>query len=308
MTLRIREITDEGVWLKEWRPPNINASEGGALFGIDPYCSPLKLHHIKKGNVTVEDTDAMRRGRWLEPAVIKASRERRPDLTIDPCTNYYDDPALRIGCTPDAFVTDQQGRKGVLQAKTVGKNIWDTWVDENGEVHTPLGYQLQTMIESVLTKRIDFALLSVMIVGYRVDLYGPVEITPEIKTYESFKKRVKKFWSDFEKDIAPPVTPEYDGDLIKDIYSGICGGVIDLRDSNRLPELLDKHAMLAAARSKMNADRKPLDKEYEEVRTEIRAMIGDYETALLPGGLKASLKLQTNKGWTARVLRISEMK
>jgi predicted phage-related endonuclease len=308
MTVRQRAITNRDEWLNKWRPPNVNASEAGALFGIDKHCTPLMLYHRKLGTIPPEEENwAMRRGRWLEPAVLGATAEERPDLEITQPGLYFDDPALRIGCTPDGFATEKKsGRKGVVQAKTVAEHVWKEWMI-TGELEAPLAYELQTMIEAMHTGRIDFALLSFMILGYgRIDL-KIVEVPIIVKTWDAFVKRVNRFWVDFAKGIAPPVSGD-DSALIKQLYPGEPGAQIDLTSNNMLPGLLEKHDELQAALSAARKPLKPLEKDYDAIRTEIKGMMGDAEFALLPGGKCATLREQTNPGWTARVLRIKEVK
>ena len=309
MTTRVRKITDREKWLTKWRPPNINASESGALMGIDKYCSPLKLYHLKLGTIPPDEENAvMRAGRWLEPAVLLATAERRPDLTIVPPVSYIDDPALRIGCTPDAFATDKKGRLGIVQAKTVGENVFKSWKEEGGGIAAPLAYELQTMVEAMQTKRVDFALLSIMVVGYRALDLQILSVPILERTWEVFLKRVKEFWVNVEKRNAPPVTAPIDSDLLKSLYPGEPGSSIDLTGNNRLPELLDKHDAFAAALKAGRAPLKKIEKEYESVRVEIKGIVGDAEIAYLPGNKVTTLKLQTNPGWTTRVLRISDIK
>lgn len=307
MSVRQRKIVNKEEWLK-WRESNINASEAGALFGIDAYCSPLKLYHRKKGTIgPEEETDAMRRGRWLEPAVLGATAELRPDLEIIEPKLYFDDPKLRIGCTPDGFgIEKASGRRGVIQAKTVAEHVWKEWII-TGELESPLSYQLQTMVEAVHTTRADFALLSFMILGYhRIDL-KIVEVPVITKTWNAFVKRAKQFWIDFAKGNAPAANGQ-DNELVKQLYPGTPGATIDLTGNNMLPELLEKHDALQAALSAARKPMKPLEKEYDAVRTEIKGLIGDAEFAFLPGGKQATLKEQTNPGWTARILRIKDIK
>ena len=306
MPVRQRKIVNREEWLK-WRESNINASEAGALFGIDAYCSLLKLYHRKKGTIgPEEETDAMRRGRWLEPAVLKATAELRPDLEISSPELYFDDPKLRIGCTPDGFgVEKKTGRRGVVQAKTVGEHVWKEWMS-SGALQAPLAYELQTMVEAVHTTRIDFALLSFMIVGFRVNM-KIVEVPVIDKTWDVFVKRVKQFWIDLAKGNAPLANGQ-DNELIKQLYPGTPGATIDLTGNNMLPELLEKHDALQDALSAARKPMKPLEKEYDAVRTEIKGLIGDAEFALLPCGKQATLKEQTNPGWTTRILRIKDIK
>lgn len=306
MAVRTREITDKEEWLG-WRKANVNASEAGALFAIDKKTTPLMLYHRKLGTLPPdEETRAMRRGRWLEPAVIEATRELRQDLEIFQPKLYFDDPELRVGCTPDAFAIEKKtGRLGVVQAKTVGENVWKEWV-ESGDT-SPLAYQLQTMVEAVQTTRADFAILSIMIVGYDIDM-RIAEVPIVRQTWETFLRRVKRFWLDVEKRNAPPVMAP-DADILKKLYPGEPGLTIDLTGNNMLPELLERHNALSAALKAARAENvRPLEKEYEAVRTVIKGFIGDAETAILPGGQIATFKPQTNPGWTARILHIKNAK
>lgn len=307
MAIRQRKIIDREEWLTEWRPPNVNASEAGALFGIDKHCSPLELYHRKLGTIgPEEETESMRRGRWLEPAVLRATAELRPDLEISEPGLYFDDPRLRIGCTPDGFAVEKKtGRLGVVQAKTVGENIWKEWT-ATGELQAPLAYELQTMIEAVHTKRTDFAILSFMIVGWRVNM-KLVEVPIIMKTWSAFVARVKQFWIDVAKRNPPPANG-HDGDLIRQLYPGMPGVTIDLTGNNMLPELLEKHDALQEALKQARKPVNPLEKEYKAIRTQISGMMGDAEFALLPDGRQAQLKEQTNPGWKTRVLYIKDIK
>jgi predicted phage-related endonuclease len=308
MAIRFRPITNRETWLNEWRPRNVNASEGGALFGIDRYMSPLQLYYIKKGFPGAEDNAAMRRGRWLEPAVLKATAETRPDLKIEPCSFYVEDTDLRVGCTPDAFIWDKDGRQGILQCKTAGQNVFEEWRENaGGPIPVPPSYELQTLIEATLTQRADFALLAVLVVGYKVDLHI-WEVPIRREPWQAFLFKVKTFWDNFAAGIEPPAT-EPDGDFLKRLYpTHIPGKVIDLTGNNVLPELIELHEELSAKMSEGKAAIKPFEDEREGIRTIIKGLIGDAEIALLPYGKKATLKLVHRKASAARTLRISDIK
>jgi predicted phage-related endonuclease len=310
MALREREITDKEVWLK-WREPNINASEAGALLGIDKYKSPLQLYYQKKGvfGFDEDDSEPIRRGRWLEPAVLKATAEMRPDLLIEPSTSYFDDPIIRIGCTPDAVATCRKtGKKGVVQAKTVGEHVWKSWCNDAGNPEHPLAYELQTMVEGVQTTHADFGILSIMVVGYRVDLH-PMPVEVHLGAWDAFVKRTRAFWRDFAKGVAPPVS-DIDGDVLKKIFPKGDSTLppLDLRQDKELPLLIARYEVLSETLSQDRKAIKPIDEEREAIKVKIRGLMGDSEMALLPGGMKATLKYQFRKASESRVLRVSEIK
>lgn len=314
MTTRMRTIiqTPEGreEWLG-WRKGNINASEAGALLGVDKYRTPLALYYEKFGDLATEETEAMRRGRWLEPAVIKAVAETRPDWEVIPRTEYFDDPELRVGCTPDAFITDKQGRKGVLQAKTVNRFAFQAWCAD-GDIKAPLAYEVQTVAEAVQTLRMDFAVLGVLIVGNGPLSSGDIElkvlpVPVHEGAWETFLKRAKSFWSDAAKGISPPVT-EPDADLIKRLYPMPDGSTIDLSQDKELALLLERLQGYSEIVSAGNKKLKPFEEKRDAIRTQLKAKMGAAEVAILPNGKMATLKLVEPKPSAYRKLHIKEIK
>ena len=120
------EITSREQWLK-LRHDDITASVIGALFGVHPYTTVLK-EYVKHRGVEFDNSDnsAMRRGRWLEPAVGLAVEELRPQWKLVPAKVYLRDPELRLGATPDFFIEGDPRGLGVLQAKTVAPGVYAT--------------------------------------------------------------------------------------------------------------------------------------------------------------------------------------
>ena len=104
MPIEKREIKSREEWLK-WRKQDITASPIGALFNCHPYSTVFRLYAEKRGTEFIhEDNKAMRRGRWMEPAVAKAVEEMRPEWKLEPARHYLRDPELRLGATPDFYI------------------------------------------------------------------------------------------------------------------------------------------------------------------------------------------------------------
>jgi len=124
MTVEHRTITSRDEWLR-WRRQDVTASVVGALFGVHPYTTALRIYAEKRG-VEFPDADnkTMRRGRWLEPAVATAVEEERPDWKLRAPRLYLRDPDLRLGCTPDYFIEGDPRGLGVLQCKTVAPSVY----------------------------------------------------------------------------------------------------------------------------------------------------------------------------------------
>ncbi len=99
-----RKKTSREEWLN-WRRENVNASEAAALIGADKYRTKLQLYREKRGAFAQEQTKAMARGLHMEAAIL--------------CHHYYDDPDLRIGCSPE-----WEGHANV-QLKTVARPVFE---------------------------------------------------------------------------------------------------------------------------------------------------------------------------------------
>src|SRR5262245_60978416 len=93
-----------GLRLHPLRAQDLTASDLGAAFGCDAYKTQLQLYAEKTGQLQPQaDNNQMRRGRWLETAVLHAIRETHPDWDVRPVERYLRDPDLRLGATPDYF-------------------------------------------------------------------------------------------------------------------------------------------------------------------------------------------------------------
>jgi predicted phage-related endonuclease len=301
--IRIREKTTRQQWLA-WRKHNINASEVAAIMGLDKYATPLSIYHEKKGDIDgPNDTNLMRRGRWLESAIMTAVEEERPSWKVEAQRDYYDHPQMRIGCTPDAFVTSPawEGR-GVLQAKVVAKPVFaKDWLDGD-DIVIPLRYQLQTLVEAKLCGATWACVAALVVDAYSADLHI-IETPIHEGAWQAILKTVAHFWQRFDAGNEPPLSPEYDGDLVKRLYATEDGSVVDLSGDNELPGLLDEYCRLSETLSAMNQQIRPVEKDREAVCTQIKAKLGKAEKAFLPGW-EVTWKTQTRKASEFRVLRV----
>ena len=307
MSIRIREKLSREEWLA-WRMPNINATEAPVILGVDKYQTLLGLYHEKKAGLAKKSSRIMRRGGHMEAAILSMLREERPDWQIEPCGNYYDDPDLRIGCSPDAFAwsPEWEGRANV-QLKTVSRPVFETdWRDEDGGVVVPIYYQVQTVIEAKMTHAVRNFIVPYVIETFarddREDLFV-LDVPIHDGAWNKVVQKTAAFWENFEKGIEPPLEPERDGDLIKRLYPTEDGSVIDLGADNELPVLLAEEAELAELLSMGNEKLKSMVDRREALRTEIKAKLGCAVGAVLPGW-EITWKTQCRKASQSRVLRI----
>jgi predicted phage-related endonuclease len=106
------------------RRPRLGGSTIGAAAGIDPYCSPIRLWLELTGRITRAETEAMRLGRRLEPAIFEELTERGYPCTRTPDAELRDPAAPWLIGHPDGYgVGPLDG--AVIDAKASGR-AWET--------------------------------------------------------------------------------------------------------------------------------------------------------------------------------------
>lgn len=292
---------------EEWlarRLHDITASEIGGLAGVDEYKSPLRIWAEKTGLATgPEDNAAMRRGRWLEPAVAKAIIDTYPDWTIQPASVYLRDPTLRLGATPD-YIGTRPDREGVgnIQCKVVARPVFEReWADGRA----PLKYQLQSITEAMLLNA-DWNIVAALV----IDTFTAELVIDEVPRHPPaegrIKELVKEFWKMVEAGLQPPTNFKLDSDLVKALHpKGGKEPALDLSANNRFP-------ILAGRREVLTTERKAVEAELKEIDTEICAALGDHDAGDHPD-YSVTWKLQHRAEYVSpatsyRVLRVTKKK
>lgn len=280
-----REITSHGEWLA-WRRDYLTASHAGCLFGLHPYVTLDDLIAEKRGEKRGEgDNASMRAGRILEPAVIAALNEERPELHVVKATTFHILPELRLACTPDAFGDDDL----LVQCKTVSPAQWDKW---HGAA--PLHYVLQTLCELIVTGR-SRGLLACLIrtPSYPLHLF---EVNRHPAAEQRILDAVAEFWRKWDAGEHP--VPQSAAEIAADLDDG---SHKDLSTDNELPAILAERAMLTE-------ERRIRDKRLDEIDYTLKNRMGPARTAWLPGW-NLTYRAQTRKETvipekTFRVLRV----
>lgn len=266
------------------RGNDVTASVLGVLFGCHPYETLAGLAAAKRG-VKLPDLDlpVQRRGRILESAVAEAVRMEKPAWRVAKMHVYLRDARARLGATPDFAVTDDSGRRGLLQAKTVGpqefKRHWSDGVP-------PFWITLQCLTECMLDNA-DLGYVAALVVDWTCPLHL-FEVPRHAGAEQRIRERVAEFWRDVDAGKEPQIDYERDGALVAAMYPHhVEGKSVDLRHDNRMPEIL---AELETAKATISEAKKRCD----ALETEARAKIGDAETALV-AGWRVSLREQFRK-------------
>ena len=299
------EITSREAWL-ELRKQDVTASTIGALFNCHPYTTALRLYAEKRGTEFVhEDNAAMRRGRWLEPAVAKAVEEMRPEWKLVPAHEYLRDPKLKLGATPDFYVEGDPRGRAVCQTKTVAPSVYAR--DWAGGVEVPLWIVLQASVEAMLANA-DFIVIAALLVdAHNMDV-SIHEMPRNPAAEDKIRKAVAQFWHNVEQGREPEPDFAKDVDVLRAMWKREAEPLrmIDLSGDNRIPELLDEREALKRS-EKMARER------IESINTQIIYAMKDAAAVIGIPGWRITYKTSHFKEYTvaardARVLRIADQR
>ena len=82
----------------------LGGSTIGAAIGVDPYCSPIRLWLELTGRTERQETEAMRWGKALEPAIVGELREQGREITYPAPKDYRDAERPWLVGHPDGFI------------------------------------------------------------------------------------------------------------------------------------------------------------------------------------------------------------
>jgi putative phage-type endonuclease len=293
-------VTDRATWLA-MRAQDITASDIAAAVGLDPHKTALKLYGEKTGLLLPDGDNAMmRRGRWLESAVLAALQEQHPDWAIRQPKVYIRDTDLRLGATPDAIAqVEVNGGIVNVQCKVVSRPVYERdWADG-----VPMHYQLQTLTEGMLLDVERSMVAALVIDTYSAELYLH-DVPRHAAAEDRIRQIATEFWANVAAGKAPAPDYKRDAETIAALYPKSEDVALDLTGDNELAVLLPERAVLKEM-LKVDTDR------LMAIDAEIKAKLGNAERATLPGW-RLSWKLQHRKeqimpASSFRVLRVTEV-
>jgi putative phage-type endonuclease len=257
---------------RELRRRHVGSSEVASLFNISPYATRLELYLRKRGELPEPDLSAHEPALWgqaLEGAIGQAVGDRMR-WTVRKVRRYTSHPEVPgMGCSLDFEIVDHPRGAGVLEVKTVDRQVFRTW----GDGRPPIHYELQLQHQLACTRR-DWGAIGVLIGGNELRVVPYERHAGAITRLES---EVPVFWREVQEQRPP--RPDYQADLatLAALYRHAKpGSFLDLRRHARARELCREH--LAAADAERAARQRR-----EAAKAELLHLIGDAETVWLDG-------------------------
>jgi len=308
------DIKSRQHWM-DLRGPDFTASDIACLYGLG-YRSLLQVWAEKTGKIPPRaDNPMLRFGRWAEPMIFAALRDKYPMVETRQANIYLRSPSCRIGATPDSIsimrkpIESEDTRVRYLPGYLVinGKLVYrqkfhDEWCEDGqtiyGGITPPLGLAMQVQLEAMLAERYLGEPCTPVLAPLEYDIgfadvhLVPVERRPELET--GFVRLVNKFWADTAAGIEPEIDTKKDGEALGLLYPEAYGE-IDLRGDNELCALFDEREQLGHVE-------RGAKKRRGEIKTTFQARMGHAAYARLADGRRVSL-LPVRETWIEGFMR-----
>lgn len=252
-------------WLAE-RAKRLTASDAAAVLGLSPWRSRLDVWLEKRGEgQPVEETERMRLGRLLEPAILRRYALDCEGTVAPNETLYYSDAHPWLAATPDAIVRHGARAIGLAQAKATSST--SSWP----EGQPPLYYQVQAAVE--------MAVMDMPWDDFPTLIAGADYVCPRVERHEGAEQRIldelHEFWTQYvEQGATPPPAGEGDLRTWAKLVPPQEKKVVSL-PSHALPlyeRWTERKAAAAAA-----------EREAKEALATLMALQGDAQVGVLPG-------------------------
>ena len=161
MAVKMVQLANHEEWLKN-RMNGIGGSEISAIVGLNPYMSNIDLWELKTGISQAEDISEkpyVQYGTQAEMHLRGLFRLDFPQMAVE----YVDNNSWRNDKYPwaqaslDGWLTDQQGRRGILEIKTsevLAAQHKEKW--QNGKI--PMNYYCQVLLYMAVCEA-EFAII-----------------------------------------------------------------------------------------------------------------------------------------------------
>lgn len=120
--LKMYQYKSREKWL-EARKKYIGGSDVSCILGLNPYKTNKQLYREKKGLVLpddLSDNPLVAYGTNAEPLIRQMFALDHPELTVEyiPDNSWRNSKYPFAACSLDGWLTDERGRKGILEIKT----------------------------------------------------------------------------------------------------------------------------------------------------------------------------------------------
>jgi putative phage-type endonuclease len=216
MAVKMLTLLSRDEWL-EARKNYIGGSDASAIVGMNPYKTNDDLWQEKTGKVTskdISDKPFVKYGNDAEPLLRELFKLDFPQFNVDYVENnmFINDRFPWAHASLDGWLTDENGRKGILEIKTT--EILQSMQKEKWNQRIPDNYYIQVLHYLMVTE-FDFAVLKAQLktvfegVPYIQTKHYFIERSEVESDIDYLKKKESDFWQYINSGKKPPlVLPE----------------------------------------------------------------------------------------------------
>jgi len=202
--VEMKILKDREEWLSNRN--RIGGSDASAILGMNPYRTNIELWQIKTGQLVAEDIS----DRPYVKYGIEAEQHLRELFKLDfpEYEVFYEENNMWLNdkypfahASLDAWLIDQEGRKGILEIKTT--NILQSMQKEKWNQRVPDNYYIQ-ILHYLMVTEFDFAILKAQLkYEFNNDVYlqtkhfkiERADVQEDLKYLESAER---KFWKQIQ--------------------------------------------------------------------------------------------------------------
>lgn len=202
-------------WLKH--RDRIGGSDASAILGMNPYRTNIELWQIKTGQLIPEDISDkpyVKYGTQAEMHLRGLFRLDFPEYQVEYVENnmFLNDKYPFAHASLDGWLTDQDGRKGILEIKTT--NILQSMQKEKWNHRIPDNYYIQVLHYLMVTE-FDYAILKAQLKSefngeiYLQTRHYKIERSEVQEDIDFLESSERKFWKQVQERKRPDlILPE----------------------------------------------------------------------------------------------------
>ena len=207
VTMKILSSREE--WLAN--RGRIGGSDASAVVGMNPYTTNVDLWNIKTGQAQQEDISEkpyVKYGTQAEEHLRELFRLDFPEYKVDYAENnmFLNDKLPFAHASLDGWLTDKDGRKGILEIKTT--NILQSMQREKWNHRIPDNYYIQILHYMMVTE-FDFAILKAQLKSefngeiYMQTKHYKIERSEVLEDIEFLENSERRFWNQVQERRKP---------------------------------------------------------------------------------------------------------
>lgn len=237
----------------------IGASEIGAVVGVDPFCTPLKLYGLKTGLIApddLSDNEAVEWGQRLERIVSQKFAEKNNVKLIAYKKRYFHPIYDFLSCELDNIIA---GTDELVEVKTASAWQIKKWQHDD---EIPSHYICQVMMQLGLSRR-RIGHIAVLVGGQK---YIEKRIEFDEDFYNNLVEKACAFWSMVELR-TPPMACGDDNESLLELYP-----------TNKTDEIIqgiEEFNTAISRRQELSMHIKNMESEKYEVENRLKQVIGD---------------------------------